>query len=107
MNILKKENWMPGDTVTYPHDYGFSHLIDIPFEVAIKWLKIILPDHKLSPYSENKIKDIDIPDWEKDSKNDWLNKLLIVIDMPHVGEVIGLYNHDGKISIRFLDLKKE
>ena len=99
---MKKKNWELGETVCYPHDYGFRHLMDIPVKFAIAWTQEILPESTLG--FSDKAKEIDIDKFQADreEQNKWLNKLLIVIDIPHPGEIVGLYKHDGKFSIQVL-----
>ena len=99
---MNKKTWEIGETVCYPHDYGFKHLMDIPVKLALLWLKEILPESTLG--FKEKVKDINIEEWNNYKQSSWMNKLLIVIDIPHVGEVVGLYNHDGKFSIRLLSV---
>ena len=103
---MKNKKWKVGDTICYPYDFGFRHVVDIPVEVAINWLKAILPDAKLG--FDIKVKDIDLfNEWDNYNQVSWMNKLLIVIDVTYNREVFGLYNHDGGYSIIKLDLKKE
>jgi len=101
---MKNKKWKVGDTICYPYDFGFRHVVDIPVEVAINWLKAILPESKLG--FSVKVKDVDLAKWNNYRQMSWMNKLLIVIDTPHYMEVIGLYNHDGRYSIVKLDLKE-
>lgn len=85
-----------GDTFCYPGDMGFFHFMDIPEGIAVRWAAEKFPDSDMG--RNIKAKDIDC----SNIKNEWMNKLLIVIANRH-GKWIGLYNHDGIFSIQIKD----
>jgi len=95
-----KKDWRVGDTVYYPQDYNFEHVMDVSIDVALVLLKELVPNLDLG-FIEKKVKDITINNWQKC----WYNKLLIVIGRPHLDKVVGLYNADGNISLQIKTIK--
>lgn len=74
-------SWKEGDVGTYPMDYGYETILEIPEKVATCWVETMFPMHK----SINK-------------RNGWLNKLFIIIIADYSG-TFALYNHDCKYYI--------
>ena len=93
---------------TYINDYNFTHLIDIPEEVAVEWVKRTVPECKLDAIGRLPAKNLTVGEnIDTDaSVNGWLNKLFVIVDADH-GKYIAIYNHDGKFSIRTKPIGKD
>ena len=84
----------------YINDHRFQHLIDIPKEVALKWVQQQFPKAFLgddAPAEELTMEDMD----ERDMG--WCNKYFIVVGCEH-DKWIALYHADGNFSIRVKDV---
>jgi len=92
----------------YINDYGFSHLIDIPPQVALEWVKTNFPNTKLDALGHLEAKDLTIGgNYDTDiHKNGWLNKLFIIVGCDHE-KWYALYNHGGTFSIRTKNIEYE
>jgi hypothetical protein len=90
-----------GATACYINDYSFTHIADIPVEVAVEWVKKVTPETRMSATGNVQAKDLTVggdPDTDA-NVNGWLNKLFVLIACDH-GKWVALYNHDGRFSIR-------
>ena len=93
---------------TYINDYNFKHLVDIPVEVAVEWVKKNVPESKLDAMGRLPAKNLSVGgNIDTDaSVNGWLNKLFVIIGIDH-GNYVAIYNHDGKFSIRVKPIGEE
>ncbi len=90
-----------GATGCYINDFGFSHVIDLPVEAAVEWVKKVAPETRMCVTGHAKAKDLTVGgDIDTDATiNGWLNKLFVVVACDH-DNWVALDNHDGNFSVR-------
>ena len=87
-----------GYTGCYIHDYGNTqHIAAIPYESALLWAKDKAPDSQGGLGAS--FEEMSIPSTRKL----WLNKLFVIVGLEH-DKWVCLYNHDGKYSVRTIEL---
>lgn len=95
-----KMDYKIGATSCYIKDFGFSHVVDIPVEAAVEWVKQSCPDVKLCATGHLTAKELTVGGGRDTdaTMNGWLNKLFVIVGAEH-GNWVALYNHDGRFSI--------
>jgi len=73
---------------------GFKHLVDIPTEAALAWIKRIMPTFTFD--GKTQVKDMTLEDLEKGEI--WGNKVFIIMDFDH-DKLIAINNYDCHYSI--------
>lgn len=98
---FKKEAPETGMVMSYPRDYGFSNVCEIPEETARSWMDQI--GYELNPGISA------VRTWKhwadeefKYNDNTWMNKLAVVVEVNHF-RIMAVYKHDWKIWIVQLD----
>ena len=96
---MMSKKYKYGFTGTYIQDHPFSHLTEIPPEVAVAWVAKLYPDMNMGSDIPAKDLGVDTGDNDTDAKiNGWLNKLFILVANEH-DRWIALVNWDGRFSI--------
>ncbi len=79
----------------YIKDYpGFRHLVDIPVEAALAWIKKIFPDKCLLMGSRTSVKDLTLENFDET----WVSRAWMIVNCEH-DKWIALSNKDGTFSI--------
>lgn len=94
----KVERYQVGFIRTFIQDHPFSHVCEIPIEVAVTWVQRVCPDANIGHHVLAKDVTIDGNVDTGATNNGWLNNLFVVIARDH-GKAIAIINWDGKFSI--------
>ncbi len=82
----------------YIKDHPFTHLTDIPEEVAVAWVKNLVPDLNMGNSVTASELTINQDDETDASQNGWLNKLFVIVGHGH-GKYIAIYKHDDRFAV--------
>jgi hypothetical protein len=82
-----------GSTATYIQDYNFTHLCDLPVEVAVEWVKKACPEVNMG--MGVKAKDLT----PENVLDNWMNKWFVIVDISHFVRY-AITNWDGNFSLR-------
>lgn len=88
-----------GFVAYYIQDFDFEHVIDVPVEAAVAWVKCVCPEIIMG--SGIKAKDLTI---NKNSDTDallngWVNKLFIIVGLEHC-KWVALCKHNDRFVLK-------